>query len=633
MLDTHFPEQKATVKTTDKPWLTPYIKKLMLNRKKELKKHGKSDLWRQLNKKCRSEVSKRKERYYKERVEKLEKKDNKMWYSIVRGLMDAEKTNVWSPKDLFPGMNMNDVAETYADHFSAISQDFPHLELDGIRTNMTCNVSLLEHDEFNNLKGMKIPDSTVPGDLPKKVLKEFLPLIVTPITHIYNEVLLSKVWPLPWRKETVIPIPKVANPGSLSQVRNISLTNFLSKGLEKIFLAMVHSDIKKNLSKRQFGAKRGIGVTHALVELWDKILTTIDSSDKRAVICGYYLSKAFLKQNHNDIIRAYKSYGLSEWKIQLVASFLSKRDMVVRVGDILSSPREMPGGSPQGSTFGQDTFITNTNHLGLMLPLFHTCYIDDITTIEVVTTEDAICHFSEAKPIREYHLKKSERCLEILGRETSSLGMSLNATKTVLMPFSDSRVFDEKFVLKDVNGDHIEEKATVKILGFTFGKRPTVQYHVEEIRKKCYKRIWMLRHLKRNGVTKPHLVKIYISMLRSVIDFATPAYCTMLTQGMRESLERIQKMSLRIIYGFEHDYESLLNLAGLESIQERMSVLVKNFIENALKTHLGASWFPKKIYNRESRSDDMYEEVSCATERCLRSPLFKFRRILNEKKS
>jgi hypothetical protein len=50
-------------------------------------------------------------------------------------------------------------------------------------------------------------------EIPLKFIKLFLPCILSPLTHIYNESISSKKFPSAWKK--IIPIAKIKDPSRL----------------------------------------------------------------------------------------------------------------------------------------------------------------------------------------------------------------------------------------------------------------------------------------------------------------------------------------------------------------------------------------------------------------------------------
>ena len=74
-----------------------------------------------------------------------------------------------------------------------------------------------------------------------------------------------------------------------------------------------------------------------------------------------------------------------------------------------------------------------------------------------------------------------------------------------------------------VEEEKIVSSDELKILGFTFGRRPTVRPHFEATRRKYAARKHSIRHLKKIGIKKEQLVRIYSNMVRPVIEFASQA--------------------------------------------------------------------------------------------------------------
>ena len=88
---------------------------------------------------------------------------------------------------------------------------------------------LSEHEVYRKLVKAKKPNSTVPGDIPVKLVKEFSPELAAPITKIYNRITETAEYPRQWVTEHQIVIPKVNPPLSEDDTRNIASTPFFSK--------------------------------------------------------------------------------------------------------------------------------------------------------------------------------------------------------------------------------------------------------------------------------------------------------------------------------------------------------------------------------------------------------------------
>ena len=75
-----------------------------------------------------------------------------------------------------------------------------------------------------------------------------------------------------------------------------------------------------------------------------------------------------------------------------------------------------------------------------------------------------------------------------------------------------------------INGDALEVVDSVKLLGLNISSDLTWNIHINEILKKASKRLYFLLQLKRAKVTRTDLGLFYSSCIRSIMDYAVPAY-------------------------------------------------------------------------------------------------------------
>ena len=75
-----------------------------------------------------------------------------------------------------------------------------------------------------------------------------------------------------------------------------------------------------------------------------------------------------------------------------------------------------------------------------------------------------------------------------------------------------------------INGDALEVVDSIKLLGLNISSDLTWNIHINEILKKASKRLYFLLQLKRAKVTRTDLGLFYSSCIRSIMDYAVPAY-------------------------------------------------------------------------------------------------------------
>ena len=122
------------------------------------------------------------------------------------------------------------------------------------------------YDVYTKICRAKKLNSTVPGDLPKKIVQYFPADLSPPATIIFNNITSSSTYPDQWKTEYQIPVPKVYPPETEDDLRNIAKTPFLSKVYESIIASWLLPIIQPFLDPGQCGLK-GFSITHYLIKL------------------------------------------------------------------------------------------------------------------------------------------------------------------------------------------------------------------------------------------------------------------------------------------------------------------------------------------------------------------------------
>ena len=91
-------------------------------------------------------------------------------------------------------------------------------------------------------------------------------------------------------------------------------------------------------------------------------------------------------------------------------------------------------------------------------------------------------------------------------------------------------------------------KKVDKVLGITIQSNLKWDLHINEVVAKASKRLHILRVLKRGGVPPADLLKVYFALIRSVLEYCCPVWHNALPVKLSDSIERVQKRALRIIF-------------------------------------------------------------------------------------
>ena len=97
----------------------------------------------------------------------------------------------------------------------------------------------------------------------------------------------------------------------------------------------------------------------------------------------------------------------------------------------------------------------------------------------------------------------------------------------------------------------------------------------------------------------------------------------MLTAELRDRIESIQKRACRIIFGWNCNYDSLVENGRVELLDVRRERLTLNFAKKCTCNNRFSDWFVEKKNTEYSlRKEKKYEEAFARTERMKKSPLF-----------
>ena len=218
---------------------------------------------------------------------------------------------------------------------------------------------MTEIQVYDKLKKIKGTRSTNPLDLPSKLRKEYDIFLALPMTDIINSCLNEQIFPSIRKMEYVTPIPKVPNPTKLSQLRKISCTSDYAKLFESFLKDFILEDCQENLPKHQFGGRKGVGTEHLIVSFIDRVLKMLESCrGKTAVIAASVdWASAFDRIDPLSLSKRFIKIGIRPAIIPILISYISDRKMKVKFNNILSSEKELVGGSPQGTLLGGLNYI------------------------------------------------------------------------------------------------------------------------------------------------------------------------------------------------------------------------------------------------------------------------------------
>ena len=132
-------------------------------------------------------------------------------------------------------------------------------------------------------------------------------------------------------------------------------------------------------------------------------------------------------------------------------------------------------------------------------------------------------------------------------------------------------------------------------------------------------------------MSEKDILAVYFSIIRSVIEYADVTYHSMLTKEQSNVLESLQRMCIRVIFGWNATYKDICSENNIESLEERRIIHCRKFAVKCTEHNVFKSWFPlnhNKPY--ELRAVEKYAIAKYNFNRFDKSPLNFMRRLLNE---
>ena len=261
---------------------------------------------------------------------------------------------------------------------------------------------------------------------------------------------------------------------------------------------------------------------------------------------------AFDLIDHNVLLNKFVDYEFPLWLKTWSLSFLHERSQFVKAGDITSSVMTINAGAPQGTRAGGNNFKLLINDLNCSTHCIK--YVDDVT-IATVSSDPFDGRMQSAfEDLTEWvHVNK----------------LILNAKKTKEMILYFGKSIDKNVIPTLAVGDYkIDRVEEFKLLGVVFRSDLNWCSHVKFILAKASRRIFVITKLLRSGMSTADILIVYSSIVRSVLEYASPVWHCGLTQTQSFDIEKVQRRCFKIIFP-TLSYKEALKISDFEPLSVR----------------------------------------------------------------
>lgn len=383
-------------------------------------------------------------------------------------------------------------------------------------------------------------------DINLKLLKLVAPYCIGSLTDVINNSLLQSMVPEVWKKSIIVPIPKVSNPSSLTELRPISVLPTMSKVLEKVIYDQLSLYANENiLPSIQSGFKSCHSTNTALLKITNDIAKAMDQSEVTILILLDY-SKAFDIINHELLLAKLYYYGLSDSAINWFENYLSNRSQIVKAGGQLSNEMSITKGVPQGSILGPLLFTIFTSDLPAALSgncSLH-LYADDTQLYKSCLPTD----------INETVLSINTDLQNIV-KWSAANGLIINSSKTVALciglKVTRERACQSLNTSIMIGGSSVNFSACAKNLGVWFDSNLNFELHVTKLLQSAYikfRPIYKFKHILPSNV-KWSLVN---TIILSHLNYCSAVYFSFLNAHFKHKLQMLQNSCLRFSFNVNY---------------------------------------------------------------------------------
>ena len=299
------------------------------------------------------------------------------------------------------------------------------------------------------------------------------------------------------------------------------------------------------IDAKQFGGMDGTGTTGALVEMLHKWCEATDEPGTTVRVCSWI--------NHETLIDKLVAMNLPAHIVRWM-DFLLDSEQTVKIGESVSQPGYPNGGVPQGTLSEPKNVLVYINDIRTPCSIYE--YVDDSTVFEICNPTSVSVLQQPAASIANWSIDN---------------GMRINTmkTKAIIIRFCRDPVF---LPYSNIDGAAIERVSQVKVLGVTLSSDLSWNAHVDGIVSKARKRVFLVYQLKRADIGKCDLVRIYIQVIRPVVEYACPAWHTHLPKYFSDNIELIQKRCMKTIFP-GCSYDDILEMTNLPTLHDRRTSL------------------------------------------------------------
>ena len=618
------------VPETKPNWLTNDIVQLMRRRDKmykEARRKKDPTLWRKatfLRNRVEMVIKNHKRDKIRNELEQNKNNPKKIWENINSLLGNKNNTSIQrlnseSGDTIYEGCDLAEhinnffakVGPTLADDIiNSYGVNPEKVQFQGpfnINSDNITNREITTIELENLLKKVNVNKSSAIPDIKAQVMVHAFSHQIERVVRMYNGSLTQCTFPYKWKKATIVPLPKIANPKTVTDMRPISLLPFPGKIMEMIVSKRLKTylDVNQLLSKKQHGFRKKKSTLSAIVEfLHDVYQDQLLMQDTYVVFLD--LKKAFDTVSHKILLNKLQVLGLDQNSILWFKSYLHNRTQKTIINNETSSEKNITYGVPQGSILGPTLFTILINDLA-----------DKVSGNINFYADDTILYSPDVAIL--------ERDLDLTHAWCNLNLLTVNCKKSQWMRISPSNKKIEEPILI-LGKTVLENVREYKYLGVTIDSQLSFQTYRNIVINRVNLKINYFRKI-RTYMTLESALLLYKGTILPILEYADFVYDFNI-KYINKRLQTIQNTGLYIVfnqhslsYDLKESTETIHRRARLFRLTHRRRIhsFIYNYRDKQelldirdinTRRRDGILFAIDGIYNYRARQDPMYRAMT-----------------------
>jgi ribonuclease HI len=350
--------------------------------------------------------------------------------------------------------------------------------------------------------------------------------------------------PKVWREVDVkfIPKPGKEDYSEAKSFRPISLMSFILKALEKMIDKYIRVEYipLKPFHSNQFAYQPLRSCEAALHHFISRVEKTFEF--REFGLAGFLdIEGAFNNICYNSIVKSAESFGISRTLINWIFQMLNSRKVNATANDFTVSVKTVKG-CPQGGCISCLLWLLVINEL--------LCELNSVGGIYAQGFADDIIIYVSGKFIGTV-TNIMQQALSITERWCIKNGLSVNAGKTIIIPFSKRRMKSD-LVAFNIFNEKIPFGEETKYLGVIIDSKLNWNSHLQYVKDKAIRSFWMCKKLVGNNWgLQPRIIHwMYMQIIVPRITYGSIVWWKKAQQANAiKTLNTLQRMALLAITG------------------------------------------------------------------------------------